>query len=81
MLKMYANLLIEMMTSRDGDNGDLLDTIDMEDIELKCILYECLNAEKKTLKREEERYTEETKRYIEKQLAGQASNSDLDMRN
>ena len=49
MLKMYANVLIEMLTGRDGDNGDLLDTLDMEDIELKCILYECLNAEKKTL--------------------------------
>jgi hypothetical protein len=70
MLKMYASLLIEMLTNRDGDNADLLDTLEMEDIELKCILYECLNAEKKTLKREEERYTEETKRFIEKELAG-----------
>lgn len=70
MLKMYANLLIEMLTNRDGDNSDLLDTLELEDIELKCILYECLNAEKKTLRREEERYTEETKRFIEKELAG-----------
>lgn len=50
MLKMYANLLIEMLTNRQGDN--LLDTLEIDDIELKCILYECLNAEMKTLKRD-----------------------------
>lgn len=70
MLKMYASLLIEMLTNSAGDTADLLETLELEDIELKCILYECLNAEKKTLKREEERYTEETKRFIEKELAG-----------
>lgn len=79
MLKMFAQLVIEMFTGKGGDNGDLLDGLDMQDIELKCILYECLNAENKTLKREEERYSEETKRFIEKQMAGQ--NSDFDMRN
>ena len=70
MLKMYANLLIEMLTNKGGNNGDLLDTLEIEDIELKCILYECLNAENKTLKREEERYHYETKKFIEKELAG-----------
>lgn len=81
MLKMYAQLLIEMLTNQDGDNGALLDNLDLEDIELKCILYECLNAELKTMKKDEESYQEETKRYIEKYLAGKSLNSDLDMRN
>ena len=79
MLKMYANLLLEMLTNRQGEN--LLDTLEIDDIELKSILYECLNAEMKTLKRDQERYSEETKRYIEKHLAGQSTNSDLAMRN
>lgn len=35
----------------------------------------------KTLKRDQERYSEETKRYIEKHLAGQSTNSELAMRN
>ena len=81
MLKMYANLLIEMLTNKGGDNGDLLETLEIEDIELKCILYECLNAEKKTLKREEERYHYETKKFIEKELKGEKNEDDLDLRN
>lgn len=78
MLKQFAQLLIEMLTGKGGDNSDLLDGLEMDDIELKCILYECLNAEKKTLKREEERYAEETKRFIEKQTAGQNRDNELD---
>jgi len=70
-----------MLTGKDGDNSDLLDGLEIEDIELKCILYECLNAEKKTLKREEERYAVETKRFIEKHMAGQNKKSELDMKN
>jgi hypothetical protein len=81
MLKMFANLLIEMLTNKGGDNGHLLETLEIEDFELKCILYECLNAEKKTLKREEERYHYETKKFIEKEIAGENKNGELDLRN
>lgn len=53
MLRMYAKLLIEMLTNRedfvDFDNLDI-------DPEIKCILYECYKAKDKTDLREQERY-------------------------
>lgn len=81
MLKMYAQVLVEMLTNQAGENGSILDTLDLDDIELKCILYECFNAERKTLKKEEEHYTEETRRYIEKYVAGQNKDNDYELRN
>ena len=64
MLKMYAKLLIEMLTNRpDFEHYDRLDI----EPELKCILYECIEAEKKTLKQDEERYHGEIQSYIEKE--------------
>ncbi len=60
MLKMYAKLLIEMLTNRDEAQSDESATSELEKLqiepELKCILYECLQAEAKTHKMEEERY-------------------------
>ena len=76
MLKMYARLLIEMLTNRE--DADNLDRLEIEP-ELKCILYECLHAEEKTLKKEEERYHNETKSYIERESRAQATNDDHDL--
>jgi hypothetical protein len=45
MLKMFAKLLIEMLTNRD-DYTDF-DNLDI-DPEIKCILYECYHAKDKT---------------------------------
>ena len=73
---MYAKLLIEMLTNRD--DSDNLDRLEI-DPELKCILYECLHAEKKTLKREEERYHNELKTYIERESRAEAKNDDQDL--
>ena len=53
MLKMYAKLLIEMLTNRE----DFVDFDNLEiDPELKCILYECYHAKDKTDLREQNRY-------------------------
>ena len=79
MLKMYAKLLIEMLTNRN-DSSESLDRLEIEP-ELKCILYECLQAEKKTLKKEEERYSNEIKHYIERESRVDASNDDNDLLN
>lgn len=75
MLKMYATLLIQMLTNHDythvSDNQNMkmiendLNRLDI-DSELKCILYECLHAQDKTLKREEDRYHYEIARQITK---------------
>ena len=73
MLKMYAKLLIEMLTNKDDSEN--LDRLEI-DPELKCILYECLHAEEKTLKKEEERYHNEIKGYIEKESRSQMTKSD-----
>ena len=60
MLKMYAKLLIEMLTNRDDTQTEESPTSQLEklqiDPELKCIVYECLQAEQKTQKMEEDRY-------------------------
>jgi hypothetical protein len=48
MLKMYAELIIEMLTNKMCA-GDYLSKMEI-DPELKCILYECLRAEEKTKK-------------------------------
>ena len=81
MLKMYANLLIEMLTNKSGYNGDQLDNLAIDDPQLKCILYECLHAQDKTLKREEELYHDEIKKFIEKEMAGENKSEDFEMRN
>ena len=71
MLAMYARLLMQMLTNKDYSG--LSETksvkvveIDMKSLpispELKCILYECLHAQDKTLRREEERYHNEISR-------------------
>lgn len=41
------------------------------DPELKCILYECLQAEKKTQKLEEDRYQQEISLHIERETRKQ----------
>jgi len=78
MLKMYAKLLLEMLTNRE-------DFEDLEDLDispdLKCILYECLHAEDKTLKREEDRYHFEIKRYIEKETNQNNKSKDYELVN
>lgn len=61
MLKLYAKLLLEMLTNRE----DFLDFDNLEiDPELKCILYECYHAQDKTDKREQVRYDAEIHRFI-----------------
>lgn len=66
MLAMYAMLLLQMLTGKDY--SQIADThrisiaeTDLNDLreissELKCLLYECLHAQDKTLQREEDRY-------------------------
>ena len=63
MLHMYAELLIELLTNR-VNGSDQLASLDI-DPELKCILYECLRAQEKTNKQEQESYDMEIKRYIQ----------------
>lgn len=46
---MFAQLLVEMLTGKEGfTEFDMLDI----DAELKCIIYECMHASEKTEKRE-----------------------------
>jgi len=45
LLKMYAKLLVEMLTNREDYQE--FDNLDI-DQELKCILYECYHAKEKT---------------------------------
>ena len=75
MLKMYATLLIQMLTNHDytlTSEKKSMKMIENDlnrleiDSELKCILYECLHAQDKTLKREEDRYHFEIARQITK---------------
>jgi hypothetical protein len=62
-LRMYAKLLIELLTNRD----DYLDFDTLEiDPELKCILYECYHAKDKTDVREHDRYEAEINAFIQK---------------
>ena len=71
MLKMYAKLLIEMFTNRDEAQSDEFATTELEKLqiepELKCILYECLQAEAKTHKMEEDRYQQQISAHIERE--------------
>lgn len=46
---MYAQLLVEMLTGKEGPAD--FDHLNLEP-ELKCILYECMHAQEKTDKRE-----------------------------
>ena len=64
-LRMYAKLLIEMLTNRE----DYLDFDHLDlDPELKCILYESYHAKDKTDKRERDRYESEINRFIQKEV-------------
>jgi len=71
MLKAYAKLLIEMLTNRDDSQSEETSEATLErlqiDPELKCILYECLQAEHKTHKIEEEAYQHEIAGHIERE--------------
>jgi len=71
MLKMYAKLLIEMLTNRDESQSTEPATSQLEKLQiepdLKCILYECLKAEDKTRKMEEDRYHQEITGHIERE--------------
>jgi len=63
-LKMFAKLLIEMLTNRE----DFVEFESLEiDPELKCILYECYHAKDKTDVREYDRYEQEIAKFIQKQ--------------
>ena len=71
MLNMYAELLIELLTNRVSA-GDQLANLDI-DPELKCLLYECLRAQEKTNKQEQESYDMEIKRYIQQDILRQGN--------
>lgn len=75
MLAMYAKLLMQTLTNKDYSGLSDSQSVkvvesDMKSLsispELKCILYECLHAQDKTLLREEERYHVEISRQINK---------------
>ena len=74
---MYAMLLMQLLTNKDYSNSANLESEIIKHIEkemacldispeLKCILYECLHAQDRTLKREEERYHFEINKQIAK---------------
>ena len=72
MLKMYAKLLLEMLTNRHESQMNetplqQLEFLQLDDPELKCILYECLMAEEKTHKMDEEKYQMEISGHIERE--------------
>ena len=63
-LRMFARLLIEMLTNRD----DYVDFDNMEiDPQLKCILYECYHAKDKTDHLEQKRYEDNINDFIYKE--------------
>lgn len=64
MLKMYAKLLIEMLTNREDYQE--FDNLDI-DPEIKCILYECYHAKDRTDVREQDRYETEISRFIQRE--------------
>jgi len=66
MCKMYAELLIELLTNQVNASENL-PKMDI-DPELKCILYECLRAEEKTSKQEEDAYDAEIQRHIQEDV-------------
>lgn len=86
MLAMYAMLLLQMLTGRDYHSFDESsrfkvaeqDLASLQEIEpeLKCILYECLHAQDKTLQREEDRYDFEIQRLINRELNVKNGGSD-----
>ena len=86
MLKMYAKLLIEMLTNRDESHEEAASQLEKLQIEpeLKCILYECLQAEQKTQKMEEDAYQQEISQHVEREarkareLAGPGSGDGAD---
>jgi hypothetical protein len=64
MLKMYAKLLLEMLTNREDYQE--FDNLEI-DPEIKCILYECYHAKDRTDIREQDRYETEINRFIQKE--------------
>jgi len=60
-LKMYAKLLVEMLTNREDYHE--FDSLEI-DPELKCILYECYHAKDKTDVREHQRYEKEINMFL-----------------
>ena len=55
MLRMYAKLLVEMLTNREDAHPEDVEALEIE-AELKCILYECYHAKDATDVKEQERY-------------------------
>jgi len=55
MLRMYARLLVEMLTNREDSHPDDFEQLEI-DPEIKCILYECYHAKDATDIKEQESY-------------------------
>ncbi len=64
MLRMYAKLLVEMLTNREEAHPEEVEALEI-DPEIKCILYECYHAKDATEVKEHERYEQEIARYIQ----------------
>ena len=64
MLRMYAKLLVEMLTNREDAHPEEVEALEI-DPEIKCILYECYHAKDTTEVKEHERYEQEIARYIQ----------------
>ena len=83
---MYAMLLMQMFTGKDYQsmtNSEKCCENDLSNLqeispELKCIIYECLHAQDKTLQREEDRYDFEISRQINRELNMQNGGTDAD---
>ncbi len=88
MLAMFAKLLMQMLTNKDYSGLSDQESVqvvekDMASLssispELKCILYESLHAQDKTLRREEDRYHYEISRQINKDNHIQGGGSEAD---
>lgn len=55
MLRMYARILVEMLTNHEDAQPADFEALDI-DPEIKCILYECYHAKDNTDVKEQERY-------------------------
>jgi hypothetical protein len=69
MLRMYAKLLVELLTNREDAGQEDFEGLAEVDPELKCILYECYHAKDATDVKEQQNYDQEIARFLQKESA------------
>lgn len=75
MLRMYAKLLVEMLTNKEDAHPDDFETLEI-DPEIKCILYECYHAKDNTDVKEQERYEAEIARFVQRETERELKKED-----